>query len=186
MKLYIKNMVCIRCKMVVRDELLALDLTPLVVDLGQVEIAETISDIKRDILKIGLLKSGLELMDDKKSILIEKIKNVITEMVHYAEEEPKVNFSTFLSEKLHYDYTYMANLFSDVVGVTIEHHIIANKIERVKELLVYEELSLTEIAHRMHYSSVAHLANQFKKVTGLTTTHFKHLKHRRLISLETL
>lgn len=186
MKLYIKNMVCIRCKIVVRAELATLDLTPLVVELGEVSIAEAISDIQRDKLKIALLKSGLELMDDKKSMLIEKIKNVIIEMVHYAEEEPKVNFSTFLSEKLHYDYTYMANLFSDVVGVTIEHHIIAHKIERVKELLVYDEFTLTEIAHRMHYSSVAHLANQFKKVTGLTTTHFKHLRHKRLISLETL
>ncbi len=179
-------MVCIRCKIVVRDEIARLGLTPLVVELGQVEILENISDTQRELLKLALLKSGLELMDDKKSMLIEKIKNVITEMVHYAEEEPKMNFSNFLSEKLNYDYTYMANLFSEVVGVTIEHHIIAHKIERVKELLVYDELSLTEIAYKMHYSSVAHLANQFKKVTGLTTSHFKQLKHKRLLSLETL
>lgn len=179
-------MVCIRCKIVVRDELAALGLTALLVELGEVEILESISETQREIMKIALLKSGLELMDDKKSMLIEKIKNVITEMVHYAEEEPKVNFSNFLSEKLHYDYTYMANLFSEVVGVTIEHYIIGHKIERVKELLVYDELSLTEIAYKMHYSSVSHLANQFKKVTGLTTSHFKQLRHKRLTSLEIL
>lgn len=179
-------MVCIRCKIVVRDELKLLGLTPLIVELGEVEVLETISDTQREMMKHALLKSGLELMDDKKSMLIEKIKNVITEMVHYAEKEPKINFSNFLSDKLHYDYTYMANLFSEVVGVTIEHHIIAHKIERVKELLVYDELSLTEIAHKMHYSSVSHLANQFKKVTGLTTSHFKQLKHKRVTSLEAL
>lgn len=179
-------MVCIRCKIVVRDQLTSVGLTPLSVELGEVETLETISDVQREKMKIALLKSGLELMDDKKSMLIEKIKNVIIEMVHYAEEQPKVNFSNYLSGKLHYDYTYMANLFSEVVGVTIEHHIIAHKIERVKELLVYDELTLTEIAYKMHYSSVAHLANQFKKVTGLTTSHFKQLKHKRLISLEVL
>jgi YesN/AraC family two-component response regulator len=179
-------MVCIRCKMVVKKELKNLGLTYIIVELGEVEILETISEEQRDLMKIALLKSGLELMDDKKSMLIEKIKNVITEMIHYTEEEPKNNFSDFLSGKLDYDYTYLANLFSEVVGTTIEHHIIAHKIERVKELLVYDELSLTEIAFKMHYSSVAHLANQFKKVTGLTTSHFKQLKHKRLTSLEIL
>lgn len=186
MKLYIKNMVCIRCKIVVKDELMKMGLTPMIVELGEVEILENITDTQREFMKRELLKSGLELMDDKKSMLIEKIKNVITEMVHYAEEEPRINFSNFLSEKLNYDYTYLANLFSEVVGVTIEHHIIAHKIERVKELLVYDELSLTEIAYKMHYSSVAHLANQFKKVTGFTTSHFKKLKHKRLNALEDL
>lgn len=184
MKLYIKNMVCIRCKMVVKQELKNLGLTYVIVELGEVEILETMVEQQRELLKIGLLKSGLELMDDKRSMLIEKIKNVITEMIHYTEEIPKVNFSDFLTEKLNYDYTYLANLFSEVEGTTIEHHIIAHKIERVKELLVYDELSLTEIAYKLHYSSVAHLANQFKKATGLTTSHFKKLKHKRLTSLE--
>ncbi len=177
-------MVCIRCKMVVKQELNNLGLTYIIVELGEVEILETMQEEQRQLLKTALLKSGLELMDDKRSMLIEKIKNVITEMIHYTEEVPKVNFSDFLAEKLNYDYTYLANLFSEVEGTTIEHYIIAHKIERVKELLVYDELSLTEIAYKLHYSSVAHLANQFKKVTGLTTSHFKKLKHKRLISLE--
>lgn len=186
MKLYIRNMVCIRCKMVVKEELKSLGLTSVVVELGEVEILETISEKQRELMKAALLKSGLELMDDKKSMLIEKIKNVIIEMVHYTEDEPKTNFSDYLSQKLDYDHTYLSNLFSEVVGTTIEHHIIAHKIERVKELLVYDELSLTGIAFKMHYSSVAHLSNQFKKVTGLTTSHFKQLKHKRLTSLEKL
>lgn len=177
-------MVCFRCKIVVKDELENLDLHYTVVELGEVVILETITEQQRGLLKIALLKSGLELMNDTKSILIEKIKNVITEMVHYEDDAPKTNFSNYLSEKLNYDYTYLANLFSEVVGTTIEHHIIAHKIERVKELLIYDELNLTEIAFKLHYSSVAHLSNQFKKVTGLTTTHFKHIKHKRLISLE--
>lgn len=177
-------MVCIRCRMVVKEELKNLGLTYTVVELGEVEIIEEISDEQRKLLKLGLLKTGLELMDDKKAILVEKIKKVIIEMVHYLDEVPKANFSDYLSEKLEYDYTYMANLFSEVCGITIEHHIINHKIERVKELLIYEELSLTEIADKMHYSSVAHLSNQFKKVTGFTTSHFKQLKHKRLTSLE--
>lgn len=179
-------MVCIRCKMVVKEELKKLGLTYVIVELGEVEIMETMKEEMRISLKNALHKSGLELMDDKRSMLIEKIKNVITEMIHYTEEVPRVNFSDLLSEKLDYDYTYLANLFSEVEGTTIEHHIIAHKIERVKELLVYDELNLTEIAYKLHYSSVAHLANQFKKVTGLTTSHFKQLKHKRLISLEIL
>lgn len=177
-------MVCIRCKMVVKEELKKMGLTFGNVELGEVDIMETIPEEQRIVLKRALLRSGLELMDDKRSMLIEKIKNVITEMIHYTDEVPKVNFSDFLAEKLSYDYTYLANLFSDVEGTTIEHHIIAHKIERVKELLVYDELNLTEIADKLHYSSVAHLANQFKKVTGLTTSHFKQLKHKRLTSLE--
>jgi YesN/AraC family two-component response regulator len=170
--------------MMVKEELKNLGLTYVIVELGEVEILETMLEEQRLILKEGLLRSGLELMDDKRSMLIEKIKNVITEMIHYTEEVPRVNFSNFLAEKLNYDYTYLANLFSEVEGTTIEHHIIAHKIERVKELLVYDELNLTEIAFKLHYSSVAHLSNQFKKVTGLTTSHFKKLKHKRLTSLE--
>jgi AraC-like DNA-binding protein len=177
-------MVCIRCKMVVKEELKNLGLTYVIVELGEVEILETMLAEQRTLFKEALLKSGLELMDDKRSMLIEKIKNVITEMIHYTEEVPRINFSNFLADKLQYDYTYLANLFSEVEGTTIEHHIIAHKIERVKELLVYDELSLTEIAYKLHYSSVAHLSNQFKKVTGLTTSHFKQLKQKRISSVD--
>lgn len=177
-------MVCIRCKIVVKDELTKLGLTSVFVDLGQVDILEPMTAEQTELFKVGLLKFGLELIDDKKSVLIEKIKTVIIEMVHYEEEEPRMNFSNYLCGKLNYDYTYMANMFSEVMGITIEHFIIAHKIERVKELLVYDELSLTEIAYQMHYSSVAHLANQFKKVTGQTTSSFKNQKLKYMISLE--
>ena len=179
MKLYIKYMVSIRCKMVVTAELEKLGLQYLLVDFGEVEIVDSISADKREQLKNALLKSGLELMDDKKAILIEKIKSVIIEMVHYDDDKPKVNFSDYLTEKLSYDYTYLANLFSEVTGVTIEYFIIAHKIERVKELLIYDELNLTEISYKLNYSSVAHLSTQFKKVTGLTPSFFKELKKKR-------
>lgn len=177
-------MVSIRCKMIVKAELEKLGLKYITVDLGEVDIKDSMSPEQRDELKIALLKSGLELMDDKKAILIEKIRNVIIEMVHYSDERPKSNFSNYLSEKLSYDYTYLANLFSEVTGITIEHYIIAHKIEKVKELLLYDELNLTEISYKMNYSSVAHLSSQFKKVTGLTPTFFKQLKDKKRISLE--
>ncbi len=178
MKLFIKNMVCIRCKMVVKEELKKLQLHFIVVDLGEVEIMEDITAEQREQLKISLHNSGLELMDDKKSILIEKIKRIIVELVHYTDEPLKVNFSEYLSEKLNYDYTYLANLFSEVQGTTIEKFFITHKIERVKELLVYDELNLTEISYKMNYSSVAHLSNQFKKITGLSPSHFRQLKEK--------
>ncbi len=179
MKLYIKYMVSIRCKMIVKSELDKLDLLYGAVDLGEVEIHDNITPEQRERLKNALLKFGLELMDDKKSILIEKIKSVIIEMVHYEEELPKARNSDYLREKLHYDYTYLANLFSEATGITIEHYILLHKIERVKELLLYDELSLTEISYRLNYSSVAHLSAQFKKITGLTPSYFKNLKHKR-------
>jgi len=165
--------------MVVKEELTKLGLHYTSVELGEAEILEKISVEQHDQFKVALLKSGLELMDDKKSVLIQRIKNVIIELVHYSEEPLVVNFSEFLSQKLDHDYTYLANLFSEVQGTTIEKFVIAHKIERVKELLVYNELNLTEIAYRMHYSSVAHLSAQFKKVTGLTPSHFKQLKNKR-------
>jgi len=177
-------MVCIRCKMVVKAELANLGLHYTTVDLGEVEITGDISANQIDQLKTALLKSGLELMDDKKSVLIQKIKNIIVELVHYSEEPLVVKFSEYLSEKLNYDYTYLANLFSEVQGTTIEKFLIAHKIERVKELLVYNELNLTEIAYLMHYSSVAHLSNQFKKITGLTPSHFKQLRDKRRSMLD--
>jgi YesN/AraC family two-component response regulator len=179
-------MVCIRCKMVVKAELEKLGLNYTTVELGEVDIVENISAEQHDKFKEALHKSGLELLDDKKSVLIQKIKNVIIEMIHYSEEPLTVNFSDHLSKKLNHNYTYLANLFSEVQGTTIEKYIIAHKIERVKELLVYDELNLTEIAWQMHYSSVAHLSTQFKKVTGLTPSHFKQLREKRLNMLENL
>jgi AraC-like DNA-binding protein len=184
MKLYIKYMVSLRCKMVVKEELKKLGLRYVAVDLGTVEILEDITESQREELRLALLKSGLVLLDDKKSILIEKIKNVITEMVHYADELPKVNYSDYISEKLGYDYTYLANIFSEVKGTTIQQYIIMHKIERVKELLLYNELNLTEISYKLNYSSVAHLSNQFKKITGLTPSYFKQLGEKRRTSLE--
>lgn len=185
-KLYIKYMVSLRCKLMVQEELKQLGIMYANVQLGMIEVMEDISSHQREQLKENLLKSGLELLDDKKSILIEKIKNVITEMIHYSDELPKVNYSDYISEKLDYDYTYLANTFSEVKGITIQQYIIINKIERVKELLIYDELTLTEIAYKLHYSSVAHLSNQFKKITGLTPTFYKNLKDKRKQNLEDL
>jgi len=156
----------------------------IMVDLGEVEIMENISDEKRQQVKVALQNAGFDLMDDKRAVLIEKIKNVIIEMVHHTNEMIKVNFSDYLSDKLKHDYTYLANLFSEVQGTTIEQFIIAHKIERIKELIIYDELNITEIAWKMNYSSVAHLSNQFKKMTGLSPSHFKQLKTKRRSPLE--
>ncbi|HUZ57154.1 MAG TPA: AraC family transcriptional regulator [Hanamia sp.] len=184
MKLYIKYMVSLRCKMMVKEELKKLGLHFIFVNLGEVEIMEDLSEEKRVALKNALLQSGLELMDDKRAILIEKIKNLIIEMIHYSDEMIKVNLSDYLSEKLNHDYTYLANLFSEVQGTTIEHFMISHKVERIKELIIYDEMNISEIAWKMNYSSVAHLSNQFKKVTGLTPSHFKQLKDKRRIPIE--
>lgn len=177
-------MVSIRCKMLVKAELEKLGLNYGVIELGEVDVKDTITEQQRKQLRSNLLKAGLELMDDKKAILIEKIKNVIIEMVHYEDEIPKVKNSDYLSEKLQYDYTYLANLFSETTGTTIEHFIIIHKIERVKELMIYDELNLTEISYKLNYSSVAHLSSQFKKITGLTPSFFKSLKHKKRTPLE--
>lgn len=179
MKLFIKYMVSNRCKMAVQEELRKLGLHFIVVDLGEVEVMETLTSDQLEQLKAGLLESGLELMDDKKAVLIEKIKNVITEMIHHSDEMPKMNYSDYISQKLNYDYTYLSNLFSELKGITIQQFIIVHKIERVKELLFYDEHNLTEISYKLHYSSVAHLSNQFKKVTGLSPSRFKRLKEKR-------
>lgn len=186
MKLYIKYMVSLRCKMMVQQELRKLGLRYVVVELGMVEILEDITADQRERLKENLLKSGLELMDDKRAILIERIKNAITEMIHESDELPKENYSDYISKKLGYDYTYLANTFSEVKGVTIQHFIISHKIERVKELLLYGELNLTEISYKLNYSSVAHLSNQFKKITGLSPSYYKKMKQRRRESIENL
>jgi AraC-like DNA-binding protein len=169
--------------MLVKEELKKLGLH-FIVDMGVVDIMENITGEQREQIRVALNQSGLELMDDKKAMLIEKIKNVIIEMIHYTDELPKINFSDYLSEKLNYDYTYLANIFSEVQGITIEKFIISHKIERIKELIIYDELNLTEIAWNMHYSSVAHLSNQFKKNTGLTPSHFKNLKNKRRSPIE--
>jgi AraC-like DNA-binding protein len=182
-KLYIKYMVCIRCKMVVASELEKLGLDYANLEIGEVEIRDSISEEQKEALDAALKKSGLELMGDKRSQLIEKIKNTIVEQIHYSDEELRINFSDFLSEKLNHDYTYLANLFSEVTGTSIQKFIIRHKIERAKELLVYDELNLSEIAWKLHYSSVQHLSNQFKRITGLTPSHFKQLKEKRRGSL---
>jgi AraC-like DNA-binding protein len=170
--------------MAVKEELKKLGLHFIVVDLGEVDIMENITTEQREELNAALLNSGLELMDDKRAVLIEKIKNVIVEMVHYSDEMIKTNFSDYLSEKLNHNYTYLANLFSEVQGTTIEKFTIAHKVERIKELIIYGELNITEIAWKMNYSSVAHLSNQFKKVTGLSPSHFKQMKDKRRSPLE--
>lgn len=186
MKIFIKYMVSIRCKMVVKAELDKLGIRYGAVDLGEVEIFELLKPEIVELLRAGLLKAGLKLLEDKKSILIERIKSVIVEMVHYEEEMPSVKNSVYISEKLQHDYTYLANLFSEATGTTIEHYIILHKIEKVKELLLYNELSLTEISYKLNYSSVAHLSTQFKKITGLTPSFFKQLKEKKRNPLEDL
>lgn len=177
-------MVCIRCQMVVKAELEKLGLHYVDVKIGEANIIEKIQPEQLEQLDTALRKSGLQLMDDRKSILVEKIKSAIIELVHYRDEQIKVNLSDFLSDKLDHDYTYLSNLFSEVKGTTIEKFYLAHKIEKVKELIVYDELNLTEIAYKMHYSSVAHLSNQFKKITGLTPSHFKKLRNKRRGTLE--
>jgi len=172
-------MVCTRCKMVVKAELEKLGLHYIFVELGEAEIMEKVSDNQLKQLDSTLRKSGLELMDDNKTILVEKIKTMIIELIHYNDKQLKINLSDHLSKKLNHNYTYLSNLFSEVKGITIEKYYLSHKIEKVKELLIYDELNLNEIAFKLHYSSVAHLSNQFKKMTGLTPSHFKNLKHKR-------
>lgn len=179
-------MVSLRCKMIVKEELKKLGLIYVIIELGMVEILGDITQDQHDQLKINLAKLGLELLDDKRSILIERIKNTVVEMIHYSDEIPKVNFSHFLSEKLGYDYTYMANIFSEVKGITLQQFIIIHKIEKVKELLLYDELNLSEISNKLNYSSLAHMSSQFKKITGLTPSYYKQLKGKRYSNLENL
>ena len=172
------------CKMEVKAELTKLGLHFIVVDLGEIEIMEELTADQRVRLKDSLSSIGYELMDDKRAILIERIIGVIIEMVHNTTEVNKLNFSEYLSEKLNHHYTYLSNIFSEVKGITIQQFIIIHKVERIKELLMYDELNLTEISYLLNYSSVAHLSNQFKKITGLTPSHFKSLKDRKRLPIE--
>lgn len=174
--LFIKNMVCNRCIMVVKNELDNLSLKALDIQLGEVTLENELTPDEKDKLESALKRLGFEIIDDKKSRIIEKIKNIIIELVHHQNNDSKTNLSNILSDKLNHDYNYLSNLFSDVESTTIEKYFIAQKIEKVKELLVYDELTLSEIAFRLKYSSVAYLSNQFKKVTGLSPSHFKQIR----------
>lgn len=184
MKLYIKYMVSHCCKLMVKEELKNLGLKVTSIELGELEIEGDISKEQFEKIKTALIKNGHELMEDKKSIQIEKIKNAIIEMVHYSDEPLEIKYSEYISEKLEYDYTYLSNLFSEVTGSTLQQFIIVHKIERAKELIIYNELSLKEICFKLHYSSVPHFSNQFKKVTGLSPAFFKSLKKKKRTSLE--
>lgn len=186
MKLYIKNMVCSRCKMVVKSELEKLGLHPVSVDLGEVDIAGELQGYQRQDIHAALQKFGFALLDDKKSVLIERVKNLIVDLVQNKNNHLKTNLSDYLSRELNHDYTYITNLFTQVEGTTIEQYFIAQKVERVKELLVYDELTLSEISYQLNYSSVSHLSKQFKKVTGLTPSHYKLLKEKKRNPLEEL
>lgn len=174
--LFIKNMVCDRCIMVVQNELDKLGLDAKNVKLGEVTLTKEITPTEKEALVKTLEPLGFEVIDDKKGRIIEKIKNIIIDLVHHQDSDVKTNLSDVLSDKLHHDYNYLSNLFSEVEGTTIEKYFIAQKVEKVKELLVFDELSLSEIAMRLNYSSVAYLSNQFKKVTGLTPSYFKQVR----------
>ena len=186
MKLYIKNMVCSRCKMVVKAQLESLGLKPVNIALGEVELEEELSKAQLSSLNIALKATGFELIDNKKSQTIEKIKNAIVTLVHHSDHELRTNLSSFITSQIHQDYNYLSNLFSEVEGTTIEKYYINQRIEKVKELLVYDELSLSEIADRLGYSSVGYLSNQFKKVTGFTPSYYKSLKENKRRNIEEL
>ncbi|MGC4102081.1 AraC family transcriptional regulator [Ferruginibacter sp.] len=179
MKLYIKNMACDCCRVLVKEEIEKLGLSPVNIDLGEAEIKEQISPAQKEELNDAIKKAGLEVIEDKRGILLEKIKKVMYDYTHHYSEKQRTNFSTYLSKQLHYDYSYLANFFSEMQATTIEQYLISLKIDKVKELLVLSDLTLTQIADELQYSSVAHLSAQFKKVTGLTPTHFKQLKEKR-------
>ena len=186
MKLYIKNMVCSRCKMVVKAEFEKLKIEPLSVELGEVELTKPITETEKATLLQNLQALGFDLIDDKKSKTIDKIKTLIIELVHHQNNELKTNLSDYLAQELHQDYNSLSNLFSEVENNTIEKYFINQKIEKVKELIIYNELSLSEIADMLNYSNVAHLSNQFKKVTGFTPTYFKNIKDKKRIQIENL
>ncbi|MCX8484851.1 MAG: AraC family transcriptional regulator [Bacteroidia bacterium] len=184
MKFFIKYMVSNRCKIAVKDELQKLGYHFVMAELGEVEIVEDLTSVQFQKVKEDLCLLGLEIMDDKRSILIEKIKNLVIELVHYSDCDLKINFSCYLASTLNHSYAYLAHLFSEVQGITIEHYIISHKIEKVKELIIYDELNITEIADLLKYSSVAHLSNQFKKETGISPSQFKCSTDRVRVPIE--
>ncbi len=186
MKIYVKNMACESCKIVVKDALAELDIIPTKVELGEIEIRQNITDAEKKELNRKIKKAGLELLEKKQGILIEKIRKVAIDYVYKSEEKPNINFSTLLSKELNYSYTYLANFFSEVEASTLEQFIISLKIERIKELIIFGEDTFSEIAYKLHYSSVAHLSSQFKKVTGLTPSHFKALREKRRITIQNI
>lgn len=186
MKIYVKNMACESCKIVVKEALEELDIIPTKVELGEIEIRQNITDEEKKELNRKIKKAGLELLENKQGILIEKIRKVAIDYVYKSDEKPSENFSTLLSKELNYSYTYLANFFSEVEASTLEQFIISLKIERIKELIIFGEDSFSEIAHKLHYSSVAHLSSQFKKVTGLTPSHFKALREKRRITIQNI
>ncbi|MEO7976023.1 helix-turn-helix domain-containing protein [Flavobacterium sp.] len=186
MTLYIKNMVCGRCKMVVKSEFEKLGLQTISVELGEVELKYSLSEDQKKELLTHLHALGFDLIDDKKSKTIERIKTLIIDLVHHKNNELKTNLSDYLSDNINQDYNALSNLFSEIENTTIEKYFISQKIEKVKELLIYNELSLSEIADMMNYSNVAHLSNQFKKTTGFTPTYFKQLKDKKRIQIENL
>lgn len=185
MRLHIRNMNSLHSKLIVKEELKKLGLHYILLNLGSVEIGGNVTENQLELLKRNLLRSGLELQNGKKDILTERIKDLITEMIDFSEEVPKTNYSDYISEKLNYDYTYLSNIFSAVKGITIQHFIIVHKIEKVKELLLNDDLNLTEISYKLHYSSVAHLSNQFKKITGLSPSFYKQINQRPIQHIET-
>lgn len=179
-------MVCARCKMVVKSEFEKLGLQTISVELGEVELQDDLNDSQKEVLLKNLQTLGFDLLDDKKTKTIEKIKNLIIDLVHHKNNELKINLSDYLVENLNQDYSTLSNLFSEIENTTIEKYFISQKIEKVKELLIYNELSLSEIADLLNYSNVAHLSNQFKKITGFTPTYFKQLKDKKRIQIENL
>jgi AraC-like DNA-binding protein len=186
MKIYVKNMACESCKVVVRETLQELDILPLKVELGEIETKENISDADKKELNRRIKKVGLELLEKKQGVLIEKIRKVMIDHVYKSDEKPKIKFSALLSKELNYDYTYLANFFSEVEATTIEQFIISLKIERIKELIIFGEDTFSEIAYKLHYSSVSHLSKQFKKATGLTPSHFRALKEKRRLTIQNI
>lgn len=186
MKIYVKNMACLSCKEVVKDALEELNITPVKVELGEIETKEAVSDEEKQQLNSIIKKVGLELLENKKGVLIEKIRKVIVDYVYHSDEKGNINFSDLLSKKLNYSYTYLSNFFSEIEATTIEQYLIALKIEHIKELVLFDEYTLTEIAKKLHYSSVAHLSAQFKKSTGLSPSHFKKLKKKRRLAIQEL
>jgi len=186
MKIYVKNMACESCKIFVKDALKELDIVTVKVELGEIETKEDVSDADKKELNKKIKKAGLELLEKKQGVLIEKIRKVAIDYIYKSDGKPNIKFSVLLSEELNHNYTYLSNFFSEVEATTIEEFIISLKIERIKELIIFGEDSISEIANKLHYSSVAHLSNQFKKVTGLTPSHFKKLKEKRRITIQNI